>query len=57
MYKRQEQSSTANVLSSNLQSIALANSEQREVVSNLAITAKELETLAAGLRQEVDRFR
>ncbi|MCK6189586.1 MULTISPECIES: methyl-accepting chemotaxis protein [unclassified Pseudomonas] len=53
----QEQSSTATLLSSNLQSIALANSEQREVVSNLAITAKELETLAAGLRQEVDRFR
>ncbi|MFL1543412.1 methyl-accepting chemotaxis protein [Pseudomonas sp. O39] len=53
----QEQSSTANVLSSNLQSIALANSEQREVVSNLAITARELETLAAGLRHEVDRFR
>ncbi|NVZ19140.1 methyl-accepting chemotaxis protein [Pseudomonas costantinii] len=53
----QEQSSTANVLSSNLQSIALANSEQREVVSNLAITAKELETLAADLRHEVDRFR
>ncbi|KAF1008386.1 MAG: Methyl-accepting chemotaxis protein PctB [Pseudomonas fluorescens] len=53
----QEQSSTANVLSSNLQSIALANSEQREVVSNLAITAKELESLAAGLREEVDRFR
>jgi methyl-accepting chemotaxis protein len=26
-------------------------------VSNLAITAKELETLAAGLRHEVDRFR
>ena len=52
-----EQSSTATLLSSNLQSIALANSEQREVVSNLAITAKELETLAAGLRQEVDRFR
>ncbi len=53
----QEQSSTATLLSSNLQSIALANSEQREVVSNLAMTAKELETLAAGLRQEVDRFR
>jgi len=53
----QEQSSTATLLSSNLQSIALANSEQREVVSNLAITAKELESLAAGLRQEVDRFR
>ncbi|MDG2970086.1 methyl-accepting chemotaxis protein [Pseudomonas extremaustralis] len=53
----QEQSSTATLLSSNLQSIALANSEQREVVSNLAITAKELETLAASLRQEVDRFR
>ncbi|AZF24037.1 methyl-accepting chemotaxis protein [Pseudomonas sp. R3-52-08] len=53
----QEQSSTATLLSSNLQSIALANSEQREVVSNLAITAKELETLAAGLRHEVDRFR
>ncbi|MCK3842244.1 methyl-accepting chemotaxis protein [Pseudomonas sp. W15Feb34] len=53
----QEQSSTATLLSSNLQSIALANSEQREVVSNLAVTAKELETLAAGLRQEVDRFR
>ncbi|AXK54569.1 methyl-accepting chemotaxis protein [Pseudomonas protegens] len=53
----QEQSSTATVLSSNLQSIAQANSEQREVVSNLALTARELETLAADLRQEVDRFR
>ena len=53
----QEQSSTATLLSSNLQSIALANSEQREVVANLAITAKELESLAAGLRAEVDRFR
>lgn len=53
----QEQSSTATLLSSNLQSIALANSEQREVVSNLAVTAKELESLAAELRSEVDRFR
>ncbi|WP_053160433.1 methyl-accepting chemotaxis protein [Pseudomonas protegens] len=53
----QEQSSTATVLSSNLQSIAQANREQREVVSNLAVTARELETLAADLRQEVDRFR
>ncbi|MDB5982925.1 MAG: methyl-accepting chemotaxis protein [Pseudomonas sp.] len=53
----QEQSNTATLLSSNLQSIALANSEQREVVSNLAITAKELDELAAELRREVDRFR
>lgn len=53
----QEQSSTATLLSSNLQSIALANSEQREVVSNLAVTARELEALAAELRQEVNRFR
>jgi methyl-accepting chemotaxis protein len=53
----QEQSNTATLLSSNLQSIALANSEQREVVSNLAITAKELDELAADLRREVDRFR
>jgi len=53
----QEQSSTATLLSSNLQSIAMANSEQREVVSNLAVTAKELEKLAADLRSEVDRFR
>ncbi|SEN79991.1 Methyl-accepting chemotaxis protein [Pseudomonas sp. NFACC39-1] len=53
----QEQSSTATLLSSNLQSIAMANSEQREVVSNLAITAKELEKLAQDLRKEVDRFR
>ncbi|MHC8317120.1 methyl-accepting chemotaxis protein [Pseudomonas sp. LB3P31] len=53
----QEQSSTATLLSSNLQSIALANSEQREVVSHLAVTAKELENLAAELRHEVDRFR
>ena len=53
----QEQSSTATLLSSNLQSIALANSEQREVVSHLAVTAKELESLAAELRHEVDRFR
>ena len=53
----QEQSSTATMLSSNLQSIAMANSEQREVVSNLAITAEELNSLAAQLRNEVDRFR
>ncbi|MET0125146.1 methyl-accepting chemotaxis protein [Pseudomonas caspiana] len=53
----QEQSSTATLLSSNLQSIAMANSEQREVVSHLAITAEELNTLAADLRTEVDRFR
>jgi methyl-accepting chemotaxis protein len=53
----QEQSSTATLLSSNLQSIAFANSEQREVVSNLAITAKELDELAAELRKEVNRFR
>jgi methyl-accepting chemotaxis protein len=53
----QEQSSTATLLSSNLQSIAMANSEQREVVSHLAITAQELNSLAAELRTEVDRFR
>ncbi|MBX8539221.1 methyl-accepting chemotaxis protein [Pseudomonas cichorii] len=53
----QEQSSTATMLSSNLQSIAMANSEQREVVSNLAITAQELNSLAGELRQEVGRFR
>lgn len=53
----QEQSSTATMLSSNLQSIAMANSEQREVVSNLAITAEELNSLAGQLRNEVDRFR
>ncbi|WP_342654003.1 methyl-accepting chemotaxis protein [Pseudomonas sp. F3-2] len=53
----QEQSNTATLLSANLQSIALANSEQREVVSNLAVTAQELNALAADLRKEVDRFR
>jgi methyl-accepting chemotaxis protein len=45
------------LLSSNLQSIAMANSEQREVVSHLAVTAEELNTLATELRNEVDRFR
>lgn len=53
----QEQSNTATLLSANLQSIALANSEQREVVSNLAVTAQELNALATDLRKEVDRFR
>jgi methyl-accepting chemotaxis protein len=53
----QEQSSTATLLSSNLQSIAMANSEQREVVSHLAVTAEELNSLASELRNEVDRFR
>jgi methyl-accepting chemotaxis protein len=52
-----EQSSTATVLSSNLQSIAQANGEQREVVANLAETARELDRLAVQLRQEVERFR
>ncbi|WP_416366772.1 methyl-accepting chemotaxis protein [Pseudomonas sp. UFMG81] len=53
----QEQSSTATVLSRNLQSIAQANSEQRDVANELATTARELEGLAGQLRQEVDRFR
>ena len=53
----QEQSSTATLLSSNLQSIALTNQEQREVVANLAETAGELDRLAAELRTQVDRFR
>jgi len=53
----QEQSSTATVLSRNLQSIAQANSEQRDVANELATTARDLEGLAAQLRQEVDRFR
>lgn len=53
----QEQSNTATLLSANLQSIALANSEQREVVSNLAITAQELNAVASDLQKEVDRFR
>ena len=52
-----EQSSTATLLSSNLQSIALANGEQREVIANLAHTSKELETLATDLHREVERFR
>ncbi len=51
-----EQSATATVLSNNLQSIALANGEQREVVANLAHTAQELERLAGTLRQEIGRF-
>jgi methyl-accepting chemotaxis protein len=45
------------VLSRNLQSIAQANSEQRDVANELAFTARELEGLATQLRQEVDRFR
>ncbi|WP_342650012.1 methyl-accepting chemotaxis protein [Pseudomonas sp. REB1044] len=53
----QEQSSTANLLSRNLQSIAQANSEQHDVANELAATARELEGLAEQLRQEVDRFR
>ncbi|WP_443218154.1 methyl-accepting chemotaxis protein [Pseudomonas sp. Gutcm_11s] len=52
----QEQSSTATLLSSNLQSIALANSEQREVVANLAETAREMDRLAGELQREVSRF-
>ncbi|VXC85452.1 Methyl-accepting chemotaxis protein [Pseudomonas sp. 8Z] len=52
-----EQSRTATVLSGNLQSIAHANSEQREVVANLAQTASALDQVAAQLRQEVERFR
>ncbi|WP_379671509.1 methyl-accepting chemotaxis protein [Pseudomonas sp. LS_2] len=53
----QEQSSTSTVLSRNLQSIAQANSEQRDVANEVASTARELEGLAAQLREEVDRFR
>ncbi|WP_339488940.1 methyl-accepting chemotaxis protein [Pseudomonas sp. EL_65y_Pfl2_R95] len=51
-----EQSSTATALSSNLQSIALANSEQHQVIANLAETARELDGLAGELRDEVGRF-
>ncbi|TBU96976.1 methyl-accepting chemotaxis protein [Phytopseudomonas dryadis] len=52
-----EQSSTATLLSSNLQSIAQANGEQREVIANLAHTSEELEKLASDLHREVERFR
>ncbi len=52
----QEQSSTATLLSSNLQGIALANNEQREVVANLAETAREMDRLAKELLREVSRF-
>lgn len=52
----QEQSRTATVLSGNLQNIAHANGEQREVVANLAQTASALDQVAAQLRQEVERF-
>ncbi|PVZ15347.1 Methyl-accepting chemotaxis protein [Pseudomonas sp. URIL14HWK12:I9] len=51
-----QQSSTATVLSANLQSVAQVNDEQRQVVSELAQTAKELEALATDLGREVDRF-
>ncbi|WP_295478544.1 methyl-accepting chemotaxis protein [uncultured Pseudomonas sp.] len=53
----QEQSSTATALSGNLQSIAMTNTEQREVVANLAVTARELNELAAELLDEVGRFK
>ncbi|MBD1598470.1 methyl-accepting chemotaxis protein [Pseudomonas sp. CA3A] len=53
----QQQSTTATVLSGNLHSIAQVNSEQRQVVSELAVTAQELDALAVELRREVDRFR
>ncbi len=53
----QEQSSTATVLSRNLQSIAQANSQQHGVANELAATAQELEGLAGQLRQQVGRFR
>ena len=53
----QEQSSTATVLSRNLQSIALANREQHDVANELAGTARELEGLATQLRDAVGRFR
>lgn len=52
----QEQSSTATLLSSNLQGIALANNEQREVVANLADTARDMDRLAKELLREVSRF-
>jgi methyl-accepting chemotaxis protein len=51
-----EQSSTATLLSSNLQSIALANSDQREVAANLAQASRELDQLANDLREDVGRF-
>lgn len=53
----EEQSSTATVLSRNLQSIAQANGEQRQLVADLAQTARQLEGLAKELWNEVDRFR
>lgn len=51
-----EQSSTATLLSSNLQSIAAANDVQRDVVAQLAQTASELDQLSQGLGKEVQRF-
>lgn len=51
-----EQSSTATLLSCNLQSIAQTNDVQREVVSHLAQTAQQLDQLSQCLNQQVERF-
>ena len=52
-----EQSSTATLLSNNLQGVALANDKQREVLVNLAQTSHQLDQLADDLHQEMQRFR
>ncbi|WP_462384467.1 methyl-accepting chemotaxis protein [Pseudomonas sp. Marseille-QA0892] len=52
-----EQSTTATVLSGNLQGVDASNRQQRGRFVELDRTANELETLAANLRNEVERFR
>lgn len=53
----QEQSSTANLLAQNVQSIAMDNAAQRDGAQELADTAQDLKRLADTLSDEVNRFR
>jgi methyl-accepting chemotaxis protein len=52
-----EQSTTATVLSGNLQGVDSSNRQQRGRFVDLDRTANELEKLAGNLREEVERFR
>lgn len=52
-----EQSSTANLLAQNVQSVAIDNAAQRDGAQELANTAQDLKRLADTLNDEVNRFR
>ena len=56
-YALEEQKTAGHLLASNVERVALLSEKNSQATQQTASTAREIQTLAAGLRQSVSRFR